>query len=72
MILQLAETAGEGHVLGAGDVLVAQEQHAVLEQLGTNFAEQAVVMDGIGELDADQFGADVAGQLFNLHNCRPP
>ena len=30
VVLELAEALGEGDVLGAGDVLVAEEQHLVL------------------------------------------
>ncbi len=40
MILELAEAPREGDVLGARDVLVAQEQHLVLEQQRLDFAEQ--------------------------------
>ena len=29
--------------------------------------EQAVVVDGIGQVDAGQFGADGAGQWFDAH-----
>ncbi|MND54279.1 hypothetical protein D3C80_453360 [compost metagenome] len=67
MILQLAEAPGEGHVLGAGDVLITQEHHAVLEQLGTNLGKQTIVMHRVGQVDADQFGANAAGQLFDFH-----
>ncbi|MNG31012.1 hypothetical protein D3C84_1167490 [compost metagenome] len=58
-------------MLGATEVLVAQEQHAVLEQLGADRREQAIVMDGVGEVDADQLGANVVGQLFDLHGDCP-
>ncbi|MNR02292.1 hypothetical protein D3C85_1181370 [compost metagenome] len=67
MVLQLAEAAGEGHMLGATEVLVTQEQHAMLEQLGADLGKQAIVVDGVGQLDADQFGTDGTGQLFDLH-----
>ncbi|MNC29899.1 hypothetical protein D3C75_781670 [compost metagenome] len=67
MVLQLAEAAGEGHMLGAAEVLVTQEQHAMLEQLGADLGKQAIVVDGVGQLDADQFGTDGTGQLFDLH-----
>ena len=72
VVLQLAETAGEGHVLGAADVLIAQKHHPMLEQLGTNLGKKTVVVDRIGEVHADQFRADVAGQLFDSHGRRPP
>ncbi|MNF31518.1 hypothetical protein D3C84_122830 [compost metagenome] len=67
VVLQLAEAAGEGHVLGTGDVLVAQKHHTVPDQLGTNFGEKAVVVDGIGQVDADQFCTNGAGKLLDLH-----
>jgi hypothetical protein len=38
VVLQLAEAPGEGHVLGTADVLVAQEQHPMLEQQARNSA----------------------------------
>jgi hypothetical protein len=72
VILQFAETLGKGHMLGATDVLVTQEQHAMLEQLGADLGEQTIVMDGIGEVHAEQFGANAAGELFDLHGGRPP
>ena len=43
MILELAEAARERDVLGARDVLVAQEQHLVLEQQRPDLGEQVVV-----------------------------
>ena len=61
MIFQLAEAAREGHMLGARDVLIAQEQHAVLQQRRADLGEQAVIVNGIGQIHADQFGADRAG-----------
>jgi hypothetical protein len=70
VIFQLAEAAGEGQVLGATDVLIAQEHHPMLEQLGTNLGKKTVVMHRIGEVDADQFGANAAGQLFDFHGWR--
>ena len=43
VILERAEPLGERDVLGAGDVLVAQEQHLVLEQQCADLGEQGVV-----------------------------
>ncbi|MCY1364396.1 hypothetical protein D9M69_511960 [compost metagenome] len=71
VVLQLAETAGEGHVLGAADVLVAQEQHLVLQQQRLDLGEQAVVAGGVAQVHAADFGADGAGQLFDFHAQRP-
>jgi hypothetical protein len=72
MIFQLAEATGERHVLGATDVLVAQEHHTMGEQLGPNLGEKTIVMDRVGEVDADQFRTDVAGQLFDFHGSELP
>ena len=41
MVFELAEVAGEGHVLGARDVLVAEEQHLVLEQQRPDLGQRA-------------------------------
>ncbi|MNT82272.1 hypothetical protein D3C72_2219830 [compost metagenome] len=72
VILQLAKALSETHMFGMSDVLIAQEQHAMLEQLNANLGEQAIVMDGIREFDADQLRADGAGQLFDFHGRRLP
>ena len=40
MILELAEVPRERDVLGARDVLVAEEQDLVLEQQGANFCDE--------------------------------
>ncbi|MNC36985.1 hypothetical protein D3C75_855330 [compost metagenome] len=67
VVLQLAEAAGEGHVIRTRNVLIAQEQHLVLQQQSLDLVEQAVVVDGIGEVHADQLGADTAGEWFYAH-----
>ncbi len=67
MILELAHAGHEGDVVLARDVLVAQEQHPVPEQRGVDFTEQSVVVRGIPQAHAEQFGADVAAQLFYPH-----
>ncbi|MNS61158.1 hypothetical protein D3C72_941770 [compost metagenome] len=71
MILQLAEAAGEGHVIGAADILLAQKQHPVPEQEGTDLGEQPLIVNGVRQVDAAQFGAYVAGQLFYTHVSLP-
>ncbi|MNQ73955.1 hypothetical protein D3C85_887020 [compost metagenome] len=71
MILQLAEAAGEGHVIGTAEVLVAQEQHLVLEQQLPDLGEQAVVACRVAQVHATDFGADGTGQLFYLHGELP-
>ncbi|MNR55752.1 hypothetical protein D3C85_1761900 [compost metagenome] len=54
-------------MLGPGDVLVAQEQHLVLEQRRLDFGKQAGVTRRLAQVDAGQFGADMAGQGFHAH-----
>jgi hypothetical protein len=38
-----------------------------LEQRRTDLGEQTVVVDRIGKIHADQFGADAVRQLVDLH-----
>ena len=71
VVFQLAELAGEGHMGRAGDVLIAQEQHFVLEQQPPDFSEQAVIVDRLGEVHAEQFGTDTAGEWFYAHLVIP-
>ncbi|MCY1379974.1 hypothetical protein D9M69_677440 [compost metagenome] len=54
-------------MLGTGDVLVAQEQHLVLEQELADFSEEAIVVRGIRQVHADQLGTDTASELFYAH-----
>ncbi|GMG94267.1 hypothetical protein Cmtc_54870 [Cupriavidus sp. TKC] len=37
------------------------------QQRGTNFVEQAIVMNRIGKPDAHEFGADAGGHWFDAH-----
>ncbi|KOT19302.1 hypothetical protein DM47_2546 [Burkholderia mallei] len=67
VILQLAEAARERDVLGARDVLVAQEQHAVREQRRADLGEQVVVMGRVREAHADELRADRASQWLDAH-----
>jgi hypothetical protein len=52
-------------VLGARDVLVAEEQHAVAQQQGADLGDQAVVLRRGAEVQVRQFGADRAGQRLD-------
>ena len=61
-----AEPLGERDVLGPGDVLVAEEQHLVLQQQRLELGEQVVVAGGVGQVDVAQLGADVDGQRCDL------
>src|SRR3989475_354609 len=72
MVLQWAEAAGKGHMFGARDVLVPEEQHAMGQQRGADVREQCGVACGIAEMDAGDFGADGGGDLSDLHGrCFP-
>jgi hypothetical protein len=72
MIFEVAESPGERHVFRARERLIPQEEHAVLEQRGADLAEQGVVMNGVGQIEADEFGADRAGEGFDLQVSLPP
>ena len=67
MILKPAETLGKGNMIGALDVLIAQEEHLVPEQFGLDGPEQVVVARRFGKVHAFEFRADMAGELFDFH-----
>ena len=67
VVLEFAEAPREGHVVGPADVLFTQEQHLVLAQQGTDLVEKAVVIRGMGQVHADELGADAGGQWFYSH-----
>jgi hypothetical protein len=69
MVLERSEAPRQGHVLGARKMLIAQEQHLVLQQQRAQLGEQRVVARGLAEFDAGQFGADAAGQGFDADGC---
>ena len=58
VVLQRAEPLGERDVLGAGDVLVAEEQDLVLQQQRLDLGEERGVARGVGQADVAQLGAD--------------
>ena len=66
MILELAEVARERDVLGARDVLVAEEQHPVLEQQRADLRDEPGVARRDAEVDVGELGADRAGQRLDL------
>ena len=66
MVLELAEVPRERDVLGARDVLVAEEQHLVLEQQRADLREEPGVARGDAEIDVGQLGADRAGERLDL------
>jgi hypothetical protein len=52
-------------MLGARDVLVAEEKHAMAQPKRANLLEQLVVHGGVGEADVPDFGADRAGERLD-------
>ncbi len=65
MILQFAETAGERHVLGAADVLVAEEHDLVLQQQPAHLLQQVIVLRHRAQVDVAQLRAYGAAQRFD-------
>jgi len=70
MILQRSEAAGERNMLRLCDQLVAKEQHLVSEQSLVDGAKKVIVGDRFAKVDADDFGPDVRGELFDPHHTR--
>nr|WP_293845537.1 hypothetical protein [Sphingopyxis sp.] len=52
MVLQLAETFGERHMIGPFDRLIAQEQHLMFKQCGADLGEKIIVVRRLGEIDS--------------------
>ena len=71
MVFQIAKLARKSHMVGAADVLIAQEHHTVLEQGLANFRKQAFVMNRIRQTNTREFRANRAGQLFYFHALSP-
>ncbi len=65
MALEFAETARKGHMRGAADVLIAEEQHAMLQQQRSDLGDQAVVLRGRRQAHVAEFCADGAGELVD-------
>jgi hypothetical protein len=65
MVLELAEMAGKRHVLGACDVLIAEEQHLVLQQQRANLRDQRRITRCSREVHVAHFGADRTGEGFD-------
>ena len=64
VILELAEMAREGDVLGPRDVLIAEEEHAVSEQQRTDLHHQFRRSCRGAEIHVGNLGADCASQKF--------
>ena len=61
MVFQLAEATRKRHMLGARDLLIAQEHHPMFQQRRSDLGKQAVIVNGIGQIHADQLGPERAG-----------
>jgi hypothetical protein len=59
--VELAEAAAEGDVLLAGDLLVAEQKDAALEEGAMDLVELGVA-ERLGEVDALDFGAEGVAQ----------
>jgi hypothetical protein len=57
MRVEFPEVAGEGELLVAVDLLVAEEQHLVFEEQGVELVAGRLV-EWLAEVDAVDFGAD--------------
>ena len=64
MDVQLAEAATKVLVLVYRDVLVAEEDHLVFQQCVPDLAK-GLVVERLGQVDAEDFGADARRQLPN-------
>jgi hypothetical protein len=64
--LELAEMAREGDVLGARDVLVAEEQHPVAQQQASDLGDQRRLARGDAEVDVRELGADRVGEGLDV------
>ncbi|SPK70064.1 hypothetical protein CT19425_U350034 [Cupriavidus taiwanensis] len=69
VILQFAEAACEGNMLGAAKVLPTKEQDPMPEQGRTNFREQSIIVDSIRQLDAGDFGPQGTVQWLDTHHA---
>ncbi len=65
VVLELAEVTREGHVLGARDILVAEEEHLVREEQGADLEHEAGRARGHADVHVRKLGADGAGQRLD-------
>ena len=64
MVFELAEMAREGDMLRARDVLVAEEQHLVLQEQGPDLGHQGGVARRSAEVDIAHLCTNGAGEWF--------
>ena len=64
-LIEFTETGGEDEMLVAGNVLVANKQHVVLEQRGENFGYDRLI-EGLGQIDAFDKNSEVWRIPFGL------
>src|SRR5260370_11646073 len=67
--LDLAKMAGEGNLLWGRDVLIAEEDHAVII-VGPLDRGECLVVDGSGQIDTADLGAERGAGRDNLNRHR--
>src|SRR5258705_10413860 len=67
--LDLAKTVGEGDLLRGRDVLIAEEDHAVVI-VGPLDRGERLVVDGFGQIDTADLGAERGASRDNLDGHR--
>ena len=70
MDLELAKSTGERNMLGAGDVLIAEEDDFVAQQSGADLGNQPIVK--CAKIDIKQFCPDGWGQLAHCKSAEKP
>jgi hypothetical protein len=66
MVLELSEVAGERHVLGGRDLLVAEEQHLVAQQQRPDPFHQFRIVRREREIHVGELRADRAGERLDV------
>lgn len=65
MNLQFAKTAAEGDLVLRRDALIAKNQHMMIE-VGTVNPREVLGIERPGKVEADDFGADGAGERVDI------
>ena len=71
MVFQFAKLARNSGVLGIGHVLIAQEQHLVLQQRRFQRPGHIIVGSGFRQIDAADFRTKGAGEALDFHGHSP-